>query len=278
MPRIPPRLGSDVQGADVPRPHSLPGLATFTARAPPAKHAQERSDMPRRPRRLLRRIALATAIALFALTLLPVALLSVMPAWTSSFMIRYQLERLTSERKLPALQHDWVSGDGIAPSAKLAVIAAEDQKFADHFGFDLEAIDKALEHNRNSRRKRGASTLTQQVAKNLFLWSGPSWTRKGLEVGYTLLIEALWSKERVLVVYLNIAEFGPGVYGVEAAAQKFFGKPAAQLSRQEAALLAAVLPNPRRFRVDAPSTYVLNRAGWIRAQMNRLGDATLEQL
>ena len=141
-----------------------------------------------------------------------------------------------------------------------------------------KAIEKALEYNRHSRRTRGASTLTQQVAKNLFLWPGRSWFRKGLEVGYTLLIETLWSKRRVLEVYLNVAEFGRGVYGVEAAAQKYFRKPAAQLSAQEAALLAAVLPSPARLRVDAPSAYVQNRAAWIRGQMNGLGYETLDSL
>lgn len=235
--------------------------------------------MPSRFRpRWLRRLVFALVIAVPGLTVLPVLVFSVVPTWTSSFMLRYQAERLGSERKLPALQHDWVSWEEIAPAAKLAVIAAEDQKFPEHFGFDIEAIEKALEYNRHSRRTRGASTLTQQVAKNLFLWPGRSWFRKGLEVGYTLLIETLWSKRRVLEVYLNVAEFGRGVYGVEAAAQKYFRKPAAQLSAQEAALLAAVLPSPARLRVDAPSAYVQNRAAWIRGQMNGLGYETLDSL
>lgn len=228
-------------------------------------------------RTLASRLALGLLLLFLSLTLVPVGLLSFVPAWTSSFMIRYQLDRLSSDRKMPALEHDWVSWDEIAPAAKLAVIAAEDQKFPEHFGFDLEAIEKAVEHNRRSRRTRGASTLTQQVAKNLFLWPGRSWARKGLEVGYTLLIELMWSKRRVLEVYLNVAEFGEGVYGVEAAAQKFFGKPAAKLSYHEAALLAAVLPNPKRLRVAAPSAYVQNRAAWIRGQMNHLGTQLLER-
>ena len=235
--------------------------------------------MPTRSRsRWLRRILVALVVLALGLTVAPVLFFSVVPTWSSSFMLRYQAERLTSERKLPALQHDWVSWEEIAPAAKLAVIAAEDQKFLEHFGFDLEAIEKALEYNRHNRRTRGASTLTQQVAKNLFLWPGRSWFRKGLEVGYTLLIETLWSKRRVLEVYLNIAEFGRGVYGVEAAAQRFFGKSAALLSAHEAALLAAVLPSPARLRVDAPSTYVQNRAAWIRGQMNGLGYETLDSL
>lgn len=224
------------------------------------------------------RLLLWFLLLFFGLTLLPVLLLRVVPAWTSSFMIHYQIERLTSERKLPALKHDWVSWKEIAPAAKLAVIASEDQNFSEHFGFDMEAIGKAVKHNKKSRRKRGASTITQQLAKNLFLWPQRSWLRKGLEVGYTLLIELVWPKKRVLEVYLNVAEFGEGVYGVEAAAQKFFGKPASKLSGHEAALLAAVLPNPRRFRAAAPSGYVQNRAAWIQTQMNRLGPDQIKQL
>lgn len=234
--------------------------------------------MPSVRGRRLRRVLVGLLIGVFALTLLPVLLLSVVPAWTSSFMVHYQIDRLTSSRKMPPLQHDWVSWEQIAPAAKLAVIAAEDQKFPDHFGFDVEAIGKAVKHNQKSRRKRGASTLTQQLAKNLFLWPERSWLRKGLEVGYTLLLETFWSKKRVLEVYLNVAEFGEGVYGVEAASQKFFRKPAAKLSYHEAALLAAVLPNPKRLRVATPSVYVQNRAAWIQGQMYRLGPQTLDTL
>lgn len=236
------------------------------------------ATMPAAGNKRLRRVLLGLLVGVLALTLLPVLLLSVVPAWTSSFMIHYQIERLTSSRKMPPLQHDWVSWEQIAPSAKLAVIAAEDQKFPDHFGFDVEAIGKAVKHNQKSRRKRGASTITQQLAKNLFLWPERSWLRKGLEVGYTLLIELLWSKERVLEVYLNVAEFGEGVYGVEAASQTYFRKPAAKLSYHEAALLAAVLPNPKRLRVAAPSAYVQNRAAWIQGQMHHLGTQTLDAL
>ena len=233
-------------------------------------------DAPR-PRRV-RRIALWLVLGLLGVTVVPVLLLAVVPVWTSSFMIGYQVDRLTSDKPLPAIEHDWVSWSEIAPAAKIAVIAAEDQRFAEHFGFDFEAIGKAAKHNRGHRRKRGASTISQQVAKNLFLWSGRSWTRKAFEVGYTLLLETLWSKQRVLEVYLNVAEFGPGVYGVEAASQKYFRKPAAKLTYPEAALLAAVLPNPKRLRVAAPSTYVQQRAGWILGQMYHLGPASIEKL
>lgn len=233
--------------------------------------------MPRR-RPLIRRLMLGAVLALLVVTVLPVMLLRVVPAWTSSFMIRYQLGALVAETERPELRHQWVSWNRIAPAAKLAVIAAEDQRFAEHIGLDFEAIGKAIEHNRSSRRTRGASTISQQLAKNLFLWPERSWLRKGLETGYTLLIELLWPKRRVLEVYLNVVEFGPGVYGVEAAAQTYFRKHAAQLTYHEAALLAAVLPNPKRFRVNAPSPYVQNRASWIRGQMQRIGPQALDPL
>ena len=167
---------------------------------------------------------------------------------------------------------DWVSMDDISPLMGLAVIAAEDQKFPEHWGFDVSAIEKALEHNeRNEKRIRGASTLSQQTAKNLFLWDGRSWVRKGLEAGLTLGMETVWSKKRILTVYLNIAEFGDGVFGVEAAAQRYFHKPASRLSLSEVALLAAVLPNPLRFKANAPSGYVRSRQAWIMRQMRQLG-------
>ena len=153
----------------------------------------------------------------------------------------------------------------------VAVIAAEDQNFEDHFGFDWQAIEKAIAHNEHSRRKRGASTVSQQTAKNLFLWESRSWVRKGFEVYFTLLLETLWPKRRILEVYLNIVEFGDGVYGVEAASRKFFGRSAAALTPGQAALLAAVLPSPRRFRADAPSPYVRGRQEWILRQMRQLG-------
>jgi len=170
-----------------------------------------------------------------------------------------------------ALNHAWVDLTRISPNLALAVVAAEDQKFPEHWGFDVAAIEKAYALNQHSHRVRGASTITQQVAKNLFLWSGRSYFRKGLEAYFTVLIEGCWPKRRILEVYLNIAEFGYGIYGAEAAAQHYFHKPAARLTRADAALLAAVLPNPQRFRVDAPSRYVEQRRGWILSQMQALG-------
>ena len=160
---------------------------------------------------------------------------------------------------------------------KLAVIASEDQTFPDHHGFDFRSIDKALDERERGRPVRGASTISQQVAKNLFLWPGKNWIRKGLEAYFTLLIETLWPKQRILEVYLNIAEFGKGVFGVGIASESYLRKPAARLSSYDAALLAAVLPNPKRLRANSPSTYVRSRQAWIMGQMRGLGGTALLQ-
>jgi monofunctional biosynthetic peptidoglycan transglycosylase len=169
------------------------------------------------------------------------------------------------------LRRRWVDLAQISPNLALAVVASEDQKFPEHWGFDVEAIEKAYALNRHSHRVRGASTISQQVAKNLFLWSGRSWLRKGLEAYFTILIETAWPKRRILEMYLNIAEFGYGTYGAEAAAERYFHKPAARLSRADAALMAAVLPNPRKFLISAPSRYIEQRRSWIAGQMQALG-------
>ena len=175
-------------------------------------------------------------------------------------------------------RHEWRDWDSISKDAPLAVVAAEDQLFPVHMGFDFRQIDKALQDRERGRRVRGASTISQQVAKNLFLWQGQSWFRKGIEAGITVLIELTWSKRRILEVYLNIAEFGRGTYGVEAASRRYFHKGADRLNRSDAALLAAVLPNPIRFRVDAPSNYVRRREAWIERQMSMLGRAYIANL
>lgn len=201
-----------------------------------------------------------------------IALFSVMPVPFSAVMVERQISAWLHGDFGYLAHSDWVSMDEISPWMGLAVIAAEDQTFPDHWGFDVAAIEKALSHNeRNENRIRGASTLSQQTVKNLFLWDGRSWVRKGLEAGLTLGVETVWSKKRILTVYLNIAEFGEGVFGVEAAAQRYFGKPASRLTQSEAALLAAVLPNPLRFKVNAPSGYVRSRQAWIMRQMRQLG-------
>ncbi|EIS7447349.1 monofunctional biosynthetic peptidoglycan transglycosylase [Citrobacter sp. FDAARGOS_156] len=220
----------------------------------------------------LRRLLLRAVIVLAVFWGGGIALFSVMPVPFSAVMIERQLGAWIQGNFGYVAHSDWVSMDEISPWMGLAVIAAEDQKFPDHWGFDVSAIEKALAHNeRNENRIRGASTLSQQTAKNLFLWDGRSWVRKGLEAGLTLGIEAVWSKKRILTVYLNIAEFGDGVFGVEAASQRYFHKPASRLSPSEAALLAAVLPNPLRFKASAPSGYVRSRQAWIMRQMRQLG-------
>jgi len=177
---------------------------------------------------------------------------------------------LEQSMPLAKLEHRWVDADSIARAAARAAIAAEDQRFLDHHGIDFVSLDRALADYREGDGLRGASTITQQVAKNLFLWQGRSFVRKGLEAYFALLIELLWSKQRILETYLNIAEFGPGVFGVEAAAQRFFGVPAGRLTAPQAALLVAVLPNPHRFNVVRPSAYVRSRQRWVLTQMRLL--------
>ena len=192
------------------------------------------------------------------------------PPYTA-FMAETQIEAWASRDHSYSLRHTWADLNRISPNLPLAVIASEDQKFPEHWGFDVEAIEKAYALNKHSHKVRGASTISQQVAKNLFLWSGRSYFRKGLEAYFTLLIEACWPKRRILEVYLNIAEFGYGTYGAEAAAQRFFHKSAARLTRSDAAVLAAVLPNPVRFAAAAPSAYVQQRREQILHQMQALG-------
>jgi monofunctional biosynthetic peptidoglycan transglycosylase len=199
-----------------------------------------------------------------------VLLFRFVPVPYSAFMMERQVEAWRSGRSYRA-QHRWTPLERIAPEMGVAVIAAEDQNFEEHFGFDWQAIEKAYVHNEHSRKKRGASTVSQQTAKNLFLWESRSWARKGCEVYFTLLLETLWSKRRILEVYLNTAEFGDGVYGVEAASRKYFGHSAERLGPGQAALLAAVLPSPRRYRADAPSPYLRSRQEWILRQMQLIG-------
>jgi monofunctional biosynthetic peptidoglycan transglycosylase len=205
-----------------------------------------------------------------AASVLAVLIFRWVPVPLSSFMLQDRVASLAADKGW-RFSHDWVPWEEISPNAALAVVAAEDQKFPLHRGFDLEAIDKALSDAERGRRVRGASTLSQQVAKNLFLWPGRSWFRKGLEAWFTVLIELIWPKQRILEVYLNSAEFGRGVWGVEAASQRFFGRPAKRLNPHQAALLAAVLPSPKRFRVEAPSAYLQRRQSWILGQMRSLG-------
>ncbi|MGL4725827.1 MAG: monofunctional biosynthetic peptidoglycan transglycosylase [Scandinavium sp.] len=226
----------------------------------------------RSPMAWLKRILLRVVLVLVVFWGGGIALFSVLPVPFSAVMVERQLGAIFSGNFHYLAHSDWVSMDEMTPWMGLAVIAAEDQKFPDHWGFDVGAIEKALAHNeRNENRIRGASTLSQQTAKNLFLWDGRSWLRKGMEAGLTVGIETVWSKKRILTVYLNIAEFGEGTFGVEAASQRYFHKPASKLTMSEAALLAAVLPNPITFRADAPSGYIRSRQAWILRQMRQLG-------
>ncbi|ARJ41465.1 monofunctional biosynthetic peptidoglycan transglycosylase [Pantoea alhagi] len=218
---------------------------------------------------MTRRWLARTVLLVGGLWLAGIALFAFLPVPFSAVMAERQVSAWLTGDFAWVAHSDWVSRDEISPWLPLAVIAAEDQKFPVHWGFDVEAIESVLD-NQNGRL-RGASTLTQQTAKNLFLWDGRSWLRKGLEAGLTLGLEGVWSKRRILTVYLNIAEFGDGIFGVEAAAQRYFHKPASRLTMSEAALLAAVLPNPLRFRADAPSGYVRQRQAWIMRQMSQLG-------
>jgi monofunctional biosynthetic peptidoglycan transglycosylase len=220
--------------------------------------------------RLLRAIVGLVVLCIVA-SVLAVVLLRWIDPLFSAFMAEAQVTAWVSRDSNYVFHHSWVDLDRISPNLPLAVVASEDQKFPEHWGFDVEAIEKAYALNQHTHKVRGASTISQQVAKNLFLWSGRSYFRKGLEAYFTVLIETLWPKRRILEVYLNIAEFGYGTYGAEAAAQRFFHKPASRLTRGDAAVLAAVLPNPERYSVAAPSRYVQQRREWILGQMQALG-------
>ncbi len=198
---------------------------------------------------------------------------------STAFMLGRQLEAWGEGEWGFRVAHEWRDLDAISPQLPLAVIASEDQRFAEHHGFDMQAIEKALESNERGGRVRGASTISQQTAKNLFLWRGRSWLRKGLEAWYTVLIEALWPKQRIIEVYVNVAEFGDGVYGAQAAARAFFDTDAARLAPAQAARLAAVLPSPRRYSASRPGPYVQRRTASIQRQMRNLGGvAYLERL
>ena len=184
----------------------------------------------------------------------------------------------TFENPEEKIQHDWVPIEDISRHLQLAVISSEDQNFLNHSGFDVKAIEKAIEKNKTGKRVRGASSISQQTAKNVFLWPNRSWLRKGMEVYFTFLIEVFWSKERIIEVYLNSIEMGKGIYGAEAAAQAWFNKPAAKLTMYESAAIAAILPNPRRYSANPPSNYIQNRINWIVRQMRNYGPFSLKNI
>ena len=205
----------------------------------------------------------------FALSFFQVILLKWINPFTSSVMIQRQIEKVFSGGGF--IHYSWVDYDNISKQVALAVVASEDQNFPYHIGFDFEQIDKAIKENKRRRHLRGASTITQQLAKNLFLWEGQSFIRKGIEAYYTVLLEYFWSKERILEVYLNIAEMGKDVFGVGAASIIFFNKLPIRLTKSEGALIAAVLPNPKRYSIKYPSGYVRSRQQWVMKQMDSLG-------
>lgn len=219
----------------------------------------------------IRRWCARLVCAVVTVTLVPVVCLRWIPPPTSAVMLGKHAAGLFGVGPRQTIHHRWTRWNAIAPVMGLAVVAAEDQKFPHHWGFDFYSILDAVEEQGVKGRLRGASTITQQVARNLFLWQGRSVLRKTLEAYFTVLLEVVWPKRRILEVYLNVAEFGEGTYGVGAASRTFFGKPPNELQASDAALLAAVLPNPSRFRVRNPSAYVRQRANWIETQMARLG-------
>lgn len=223
--------------------------------------------------RYLRRGALIAILAWLVLTVVPVLLLRWIAPLTSAFMLQARIEALRTGDRSYTTDYRWVSLERISPQAAIAVVAAEDQTFPFNYGFDLHSIRSAVRAAEHGRRLRGASTIPQQVAKNLFLWPGRSMVRKAVEAYLTVLIETLWPKERILEVYLNVAQFGRGIYGVEAAARRFYHEPAARLTSSQAALLAAVLPNPVHWHVTRPSRFVLWKQQWILAQIRNLGGA-----
>ncbi|MBS0557856.1 MAG: monofunctional biosynthetic peptidoglycan transglycosylase [Proteobacteria bacterium] len=232
------------------------------------------SKTSKRPRGALRRIWRWTwrlALGWVVLTWLVVAVLRFVPPPTSAFMLERRIAAWRAGEKNFALRYHWVPWREISPQLPIALIASEDQKFPTHHGFDVQAIQDALDEADAGERLRGASTISQQTAKNLFLWSGRSFVRKGLEAYFTVLLETTWPKRRILEVYTNIAEFGDGIYGADAAARTFFREAPAQLDGYQSALLASVLPNPKRLLADRPSPYVLRHADWTQRQVRQLG-------
>lgn len=226
--------------------------------------------VPRKRRRWLRWL-IALPLLFLSLTVVQVASLRFIDPPVSAFMVSRQLEAWGDGDWSFRIAYDWRDLDEMSPHVPLAMVASEDQNFAEHFGFDIKAIEKARKNNARGRKVRGGSTISQQTAKNLFLWSGRSWVRKGIEAWYTLLIEAMWPKHRIIEVYANIAEFGDGVYGAQAAARTYFHKDASRLSAAEAARMAAVLPSPRRYSITRPGPYVQRRTNAIQRQMRNIG-------
>lgn len=212
-----------------------------------------------------------SAIAFIVLSIVSVIVFRWVPVPLTPLMLIRCAEQ-KSDGKDMRLKHDWVPIEEISPKLQLAVVCSEDQNYLKHYGFDWGAIEKAMKENDNGKRMRGGSTITQQTAKNVFLWQGRSYIRKAFEAWFTLLIEVFWSKERIMEVYLNSIEMGDGIYGAEAAAQYWFKKPAKKLTKDEAAAIAAILPNPLKYKANPASSYISGRKAWIKQQMNFWGN------
>lgn len=215
---------------------------------------------------LVKRVIRWVLALFFASTILAVLFYKYMPVYITPLMVIRTMEQVSSGEKI-RMHHHWVSMDKISPHMPVAVMASEDQRFLLHHGFDFDAIQKAAKHNRKGGTKHGASTISQQTAKNVFLWPGRSWVRKGFEMYFTFLIELTWSKQRIMEVYLNSIEMGPDIYGADAVAEYHFGKTAKDLSRSDCALIAATLPNPNKFSSKYPGPYMIRRQSQIETQM-----------
>lgn len=257
-----------------PEPDPQPPRKAAPKKRPRKKLRKGKTLAPIKPRRKWPHIVLAVIIVLFLVTWLPVLVMRWADPPTTAFM----LERAAALPDSKHIERTWVAYDDISPAMRLAVVASEDQTFPYNHGFDISAIEKAMEHNEHSVTTHGASTITQQTAKNLFLWPGGGYFRKGVEAWFTVLIDLDWPKWRVLEVYLNVAQFGPNIFGVEAAAEHYFGKHASRLTRAEAALLAVALPDPYALDPAHPSPYLLQRRHWILEQMDNLGGHYLDAL
>ena len=210
-----------------------------------------------------------TVVIFFASSILTVVAYRWLPVYITPLMVIRCAQQVKHGEHL-RLRHHWVPLDSMSLYMPIAVIASEDQRFLEHHGFDFNAIQQAIKENKEGKRQRGGSTISQQTAKNVFLWPTSSWLRKGLEVYFTALIELAWGKERIIEVYLNSIEMGDGIYGAEAVAQLHFGRPASELTRANCALIAATLPNPLRFSSKEPSAYMLKRQTWIMRQMRHI--------
>ncbi len=236
----------------------------------PHRFSNNINKKPRGIRRLLRVMMYCAGLFVVGSILLVMSLRWVDP-WASSFMLQRQVSAWVNDEKDFELAYTWVAYEKINADLSLSVIASEDQKFLIHNGFDVEAIRQVLRQRSRGETTRGASTISQQMVKNMFLWPDRSWFRKGMEAYFTVLVETLLPKQRILEIYLNTAEFGDGIYGAQAAAEKIFLTSAIQLTPQQSALLAARLPAPKTYQINPASDYMLQRADWIRQQIRQMG-------